>query len=152
MLNGDKVINIKKNIPRGISSIVVIPNKTISTAQSRKSLPHKYTKEDVIYNISRSSIMSGAFLSERWELLKEASKDKIHQDYRMKNMPELFDVQKVALDAGVLMSTLSGSGSTMFNMVYKDDIERVRTILRKRFPSYFIRSYNFDNQGATVIY
>jgi len=151
MLDNNKVINIKKNIPKAISSVVVIPNKPISTSQSRKILPKKYSIKDVIYNISRSSIMSGAFLTSNWELLKDASKDKLHQDYRIKQMPELFEVQKIALENGALMSTLSGSGSTMFNIVYKEDIKYLRTILREKFPAYFIRSYNFDNYGVSTI-
>jgi homoserine kinase len=152
MLKNSKVVNIKKNLPRSVSSIVVVPNKTISTQQSRKSLPNRYGKDDVIYNLSRSSVITAAFLTEKWDLLREASKDKLHQDYRMKHMPELFDVQKTALENGALMSTLSGSGSTIFSMVHRDDIESLRSLLRKKFPEYFIRSYNFDNQGATVIY
>ncbi len=53
-------------------------------------------------------------MTESWDLLKVASKDRLHQTRRMKQMPELFDVQKIALEKGALMSTLSGSGSTFF--------------------------------------
>ena len=36
-------------------------------------------------------------MSESWDMLKIASMDKIHQEYRMKQMPELFDVQKTVI-------------------------------------------------------
>ena len=32
-------------------------------------------------------------MAEDWEMLKHASFDQVHQKYRMKQMPELFDVQ-----------------------------------------------------------
>ncbi len=57
-------------------------------------------------------------------MLRIASMDKFHQKYRMKQMPELFDVQKTSLNSGSLMSTLSGSGSTLFSLVYNDDAQR----------------------------
>ncbi len=64
-------------------------------------------------------------MSESWELLKIASKDRLHQTRRMKQMPELFEVQKIALESGALMSTLSGSGSTFFTLCYGDDASKI---------------------------
>ena len=36
-------------------------------------------------------------MSENWEMLKYASADMVHQQFRMKHMPELFEVQKQLL-------------------------------------------------------
>ena len=69
--------------------------------------------------------MTALFMSESWDLLRIASKDKLHQSRRMKMMPELFDVQKTALKNGALMSTLSGSGSTFFSLTYEKDAEKI---------------------------
>ena len=100
---------INKSIPKHLKAVVVIPNRPISTQLSRKALPFKYSKEDTIFNISHSSLLTAAFMAENWDMLKYASLDQVHQKYRMKQMPELFDVQKTALKEGALMSTLSGS-------------------------------------------
>ena len=152
IIEDNKVRSIKKNMPKDVCSIVVVPKQPISTAQARKVLPARYSKDDAIFNLSHSSLLTAAFMSENWDMLRSASKDRFHQYYRMKQMPELFAVQKIALESGVLMSTLSGSGSTFFNMAHKDDVEGIKTILRKEFPNYFIRSYQFDNQGSRVSY
>jgi len=141
---------INKPIPKSLKAVVVIPNRSISTQLSRKALPFKYSKEDAVFNISRSSLLSAAFISEDWEMLKYASQDVIHQQYRMKYMPELFEVQKIALKNGALMSTLSGSGSTFFSMVYGNDSLKVEQALKEKFPHFKVLSVDFDNIGVKI--
>jgi len=141
---------LKKDLPKSLKAVVVIPNRPISTQLSRKTLPNKYSKEDTTANISHSSLLTAAFFSQDWKMLKEASRDRVHQYYRMKQMPELFAVQKVALRNGALMSTLSGSGSTFFNIVYENDVKRLVLKLRENFPRFKIFSCDFDNNGLQV--
>lgn len=141
---------IKKSMPKSLKAIVVIPNRPMSTQLSRKALPYKYSKEDTIFNISHSSLLTAAFMNENWDMLRTASLDKIHQKYRMKQMPELFDVQKTALKSGALMSTLSGSGSTLFSICHSQDAQRVEKELKKRYPHFKVLTRDFDNQGLKV--
>ncbi len=150
VVENDKVYSIKKDMPDSLKAVVVIPNKPISTAHSRTKLPKNYAKDDAVFNLSHSALLTAAFFNEDWDMLKIASKDRFHQDIRMNAMPILFDVQKTALENGALMSTLSGSGSTFFNMVYKDDANRLSEILKKRFPEFNIKIINFDNDGLMV--
>lgn len=141
---------IKKAIPKTLSAVIVVPNRPISTQLSRKTLPFKYSKEDAIFNISHSSLLTAAFITENWEMLKTASMDKFHQKYRMKQMPELFEVQKTSLNSGALMSTLSGSGSTLFSIAYTEDCKRIEQILKKKFPHFKVFISGFDNYGVKI--
>lgn len=141
---------INKSIPRSLKAVVVIPNRAISTVVSRKTLPFKYSKEDAVFNISHSSLLTAAFMSENWDMLKDASQDVFHQKYRMKHMPELFDVQKTALNAGALMSTLSGSGSTLFSIALNEDAKKVELALKNKFPHFKVLTIDFDNQGVKI--
>lgn len=150
IVQDNEVKYINKAIPKSLKAVVVIPNRPISTNASRKTLPYRYAKEDVIFNISHSSLLTAAFMSENWEILKDASQDMIHQKYRMKQMPELFDVQKTSLNAGSLMSTLSGSGSTLFSIVYADDCKKVEKALKQKFPHFKVFSTEFDNVGTRI--
>jgi homoserine kinase len=145
-----KVYTQKKSMPNFLKAIVVIPNRPMSTAKSRDMLPKQYSVEDTVFNISRSSFLTAAMLNENWELLKIASSDKLHQDMRMSNMKELFSVQSYALKNGALMSTLSGSGSSFFNIAYEDDIKRLTGILKVKFPNFRVESFDFDNIGLKV--
>jgi len=149
-VEGDRVYSKKRRLPEILRAVLVIPNRTISTAQSRTILPDIYKKEETVYSLSRSSFMTALFMSESWDLLHIASKDRLHQTRRMKMMPELFDVQKLALRHGALMSTLSGSGSTFFTLCYKEDADKIARILQKRFPHFRVFNRGFDNYGVTT--
>jgi homoserine kinase len=152
IVEDNEVHYIKKSLPNDICAVVVIPNRPISTTMARKTLPFKYSKNDTIFNVSHSALTTAAFMSENWEMLREATKDRMHQYFRMKQMPELFSVQKVAYKNGALMSTLSGSGSTFFNLSYKKDAAKLISKLKDNFPHFKIYSYDFDNQGIIVDY
>ena len=143
-----KVYSQRKRIPGYLKAVVVIPDKPISTAHSRTTLPKSYRKEDAIYNLGHSSLLTACFFNESWEMLRIAARDRFRQMARMKNLPELFDVQKLAIENNVLMSTLSGSGSTFFNMTYKEDALPLLEKFRARFPSFRCAIYDFDNDGV----
>ncbi|SFV62645.1 Homoserine kinase [hydrothermal vent metagenome] len=147
-VEGDRVYSKKRRMPEYLRAVVVVPNRTISTAKSRTILPKMYRKEEAIYSLSHSSYLTALFMSESWDLLRIAAKDKLHQARRMKMIPELFDVQKLALKHGALMSTLSGSGSTFFNLVYEKDAEKMASALQKRFPQFRVFTLALDNNGV----
>lgn len=148
----NEVKYIKKEIPKHLVAVVVIPNRPISTQLSRKTLPYKYSKDDAIFNLSHGSLLTAAFMTENWDMLKIASQDKFHQSYRMKQMPELFEVQKTALKSGALMSTLSGSGSTLFSIAYRNDAKKIETVLKEKFPHFKVFTTHFDNTGVKIEY
>lgn len=148
MLIGQQVRFLNKKLPQNLKAVVLIPNQSISTHISRQTLPKKYSQKDAIFNLSRSAVLASAFFEERWDLLKEASQDRFHQYYRMKQIPMLFEVQKIALQNGALLSTLSGSGSTFLNLCYADDAKHLHQILANKFPKPQILTLNFDNQGV----
>jgi len=147
-VEGDRVYSKKRRMPDYLRAVVVVPNRTISTARSRTVLPKMYRKEETVYSLSRAAYMTSLFMSESWDLLRIASKDKLHQARRMKMMPELFEVQKVALKHGALMSTLSGSGSTFFNLAYDKDADKIAQALQARFPQFRVFTLALDNMGV----
>lgn len=150
MIKNGRVFYIKHKIANDIKAVVVIPNKTISTKYSRKTLPKQYSFNDTVLNISRASMISGIFMSKRWNLLKVAVEDRIHQDKRMSLFPILFTVRKEALKAGALMSVLSGSGSTFLNICYRDDAPNLAKILSDKFKDFRILELEFDNTGISI--
>lgn len=145
-----KVFSQKKHLPNYIKAIVVIPNKPISTSKARTLLPKSYSKENAIYNLSHTALSVAAFFNEDWEILKLASQDRFHQKARMKTLPELFSVQKIAYESGALMSTLSGSGSTFFSMAYDEDSAMIANKLSQKFPDFTVKVLDFDNDGLVI--
>jgi homoserine kinase len=149
-LRKGKVVFLKKFIPTNLRAVIVIPNKTISTQKSRTTLKTHYSLKDVVTNISSSSMITAAFFSEKFDILRYIVEDKIHQENRMKAIPELFKVREIALREGALMSTLSGSGSTFFNLAYKDDAYSIYNVLRDNFKDFTVKILQFDNIGVKV--
>ncbi|MDA7818028.1 homoserine kinase [Sulfurimonas sp.] len=146
----NKVFSQKKHLPDYIKAIVVIPNKQMNTAKGRTLLPKSYSKENAVYNLSHTALSVAAFFNEDWEILKLASQDRFHQKARMKTLPELFSVQKIAYESGALMSTLSGSGSTFFSMAYDEDSAMIANKLSQKFPDFTVKVLDFDNDGLIV--
>jgi len=146
----NKVFSQKKHLPDYLKAIVVIPNKQMNTAKSRTILPKSYSKENAIYNLSHTALTVAAFFNEDWEMLKLAAQDRFHQKARMKTLPELFSVQKVAYESGALMSTLSGSGSTFFSLVYDDDSAMIANRMKQKFPDFGVKILDFDNNGLII--
>ncbi len=114
LVEKNKVYSIKKEIDKDLAAVVVIPNLAMSTEQSRQALAKNLSFNDAVFNLSHASFLTACFLEKKYEFLKFASQDKLHEINRMKNLPELFEVQKFALENKALMSTLSGSGSSFF--------------------------------------
>ena len=149
-LRKNKVYFLKKFIPTTLRAVIVIPNKPVSTQKSRNALKTHYPLKDVVTNISSTAMITAAFFSEKFDILKYVVEDKIHQENRMKIVPELFKIREIALREGALMSTLSGSGSTFFNLAYKDDAYNIYSALKDNFKDFNVKILYFDNIGVKV--
>ncbi|BDQ27785.1 homoserine kinase [Helicobacter heilmannii] len=145
-----KAYHLRTKVPDYLKAVVVIPTYSISTKFARHALPKRYSNTDAIYNLSRSSLMAMIFMQEKWELLRVASKDRLHQDRRMRLYPVLYGVQKLALENGALMSTLSGSGSSFFNLCYAEDAPDLQARLQKKYYNFKVMVLDFDNEGVQV--
>ena len=146
----NKVFSQRKHLPDYLKAVVVIPNKQMNTSKSRTVLPKSYSKENAIYNLSHTALTVAAFFNEDWEMLKLATQDRFHQKARMKTLPDLFTVQKVAYESGALMSSLSGSGSTFFSLVYDDDASMIANKFSQKFPDFGVKVLDFDNNGLII--
>lgn len=132
-----------------LRAVVTIPDKPISTRASRNALPKKLPLGEAVFNVGRSSLMVAALMQKDYGLLRAASEDRFHQHIRMRLLPQLFDVQRTALNAGALMSTLSGSGSSFFNLVSDADAAlELAKALRSQFPRFRTEIFEFDNDGV----
>lgn len=149
-VRNEQVITQKKKIPTYLKAVMVIPNKPMSTFKSRAKMPKNISMQKTVFNLSHSSVLTAAFFNEDWKTLKIASQDKIHQYVRMSAMKELFEIQKVALQNGAIMSTLSGSGSSFFNMTFEDEADNLQKKLRESFPHFRVEIYDFNNIGYYI--
>ena len=147
--NGNVYAN-KINLSDDIKAVVVIPNKPMSTASSRQILPKNYTMKECVNNLSHAAFLTSCFYEKRYDLLRVASEDMMHEGRRMSALKELFEVRKVAYENGALMSTLSGSGSSFLYIAYKDDAKNLQDVLKSKFSDFRVEIFSFDNDGYEI--
>ncbi|MDR2151962.1 MAG: homoserine kinase [Helicobacteraceae bacterium] len=132
-----------------LRAVITIPNKSISTRFSRSALPKKMKLEDAAFNIAHSSLLTAALITKDYDLLRVACADRLHQTVRMRMLPQLFDVQKIAFESGALSATLSGSGSSFFSLAENDAAaQKIAAKLRDKFPAFRTEIFEFDALGA----
>ncbi len=150
----NEVSYIKLDFPQELKIVIVVPEIYLATEDSRKVLPKQVPLKDAIFNIQHTALLIAALREKKYELLREAVKDKIHQPYRSKLIPSFWDVIKVAYDKGALASFLSGAGSCMaaFCLENEDEIGKA---MCEVFESDGIQAkylvLKADLEGAKVI-
>ena len=150
LVENQKVYSIKKPLDENLKAVIVVPNVAINTEQSRKALAKDLSLKDCVFTLSHSSFLTACFMEKKYEFLRLASKDKLHEFKRMKNLPELFEVQKFALENNALMSTLSGSGSSFFSLAYKDEALSLAHKMQDKFKDFRVECLEFDNNGFEI--
>lgn len=151
IVNDKKVLTQKFKISNDIKAVIVIPNQPMSTNSSRMALPKNITLANAVNNISCASYITACFAKQDYESLKFAARDSIHEYVRMLQLPELFDIRKIAYSNGSLFSTLSGSGSSFLNISFADSANRLSQSLKSSFPKFRVEIFDFDNDGFKVI-
>ena len=102
------------NIPPQLKVVLFIPDFQIPTSKARKILPKMVSMDDAIFNVQRASLLVSSLLQSDFEMLKLSTKDKLHEDVRIKTFfPKVGKLAETAREAGAKGSFLCGSGSSI---------------------------------------
>ena len=104
---------VKIEWPPALRCVVFVPDAPLSTAKARAVLPATLTRADAVFNVGRAALWVAALTQSRYELLRLATQDRIHQPYRSKLIAGFDDVVAAALQAGARGAFLSGAGSSI---------------------------------------
>jgi|Deesub1362A_J573_1020465.scaffolds.fasta_scaffold04312_2 homoserine kinase len=134
--------------------LIIVPPFPLSTSEARKALPDMISREDAIFNLSRASLLVFSLTSGKWELLKEAMEDRLHQPYRFPLIPEVEKIyQTLKEDEDILGVSLSGAGPSLLifcleekKAFLKEKIEKF--CLDKGYNSYKVLSLNISSEGV----
>src|SRR5713226_9426163 len=74
------VIALKKYWPRDIRLIVISPHATVETTRARAVLATQVNHADAVHNLQRAALLSAALEEHRYDLLWEATRDRLHQE------------------------------------------------------------------------
>ncbi len=104
-------ITQKIDVADELKAVVFIPDFTMKTDEARGLLPTDIPRSDAIYNIGRAALLSFALSNSKWDLLRHATEDRLHQPLRIAHLfPRFTPIARAALDGGAHGVFLSGAG------------------------------------------
>lgn len=135
---------------------LLIPPSQLSTREARQVLPDRVELEDAVYNLSRAALLALSLVRGDWENIKEAMKDKLHQPYREKLVPELSALlAKLNSLPVVLGASLSGAGPSLVGFYKKEDTESLKEslehLLHQENLNYELKLLQIENKGVRLI-
>jgi len=103
---------IRVEIPDVFSVAIVCPNFKLVTKGMRGVLPNTYSKQDTVFNLQRATLLVAAFATGSLDVFPDALHDRMHQPYRMGQVPGLEEILSLRMP-GLLGCALSGAGPSI---------------------------------------
>jgi homoserine kinase len=121
---GEQVQAVSIIPPPDWRAVIVIPSAPLATMASRAVLPPAYSREDVVANLQRVSLLTAAFATARADLIANAMTDRLHQPYRAEVCPLLPRLLPLAGRDGIAGVALSGAGPAVLLLTISKDAAR----------------------------
>src|SRR5206468_2904690 len=96
----DRVVSLKVPFPDDLRAVLFIPDFEMDTVQGRALMPAQYSKADVLFSTSRVALFLAALSEGRYDLLRVAMEDRLHQPYRAQIFPLFPSLIEAAFDSG----------------------------------------------------
>ena len=150
------VVYRKLEWPDDWAVTVCVPDFELSTDIARSVLPKEVPMKDAIFNAKRLAMFVQAVHTKDSELMKLALQDRLHQPYRMKLVPGLDKIiDNLRHFDNVLGCVLSGAGSSILVISERNDLDKIRTIVRDTWADQNIKcdikTLSGENNGAQII-
>ncbi|MBQ3969799.1 MAG: homoserine kinase [Clostridia bacterium] len=116
MENG-RVYSVSVPVAEHIRFGVFIPPFELKTEVARKALPEEYSRENAVYNLSRSALMTAALFSGSLENLRVAVQDSLHQPFRKKFISGVETVFRMSYELGSYGTYISGAGPSIIAII-----------------------------------
>lgn len=139
-----------------LTFVVAVPDFTLPTRAARKVLPEDVPMKDAVFNIGRATMLIAALTRGSERFLRASFDDALHQPYRSKLVPGMYDVFRAARRAGAVGTSLSGAGPSL--IAYALEHHRCEEAIGEAMKSAFaahdvhadILTLRLDMRGAHV--
>jgi homoserine kinase len=128
-----------------------IPEFTLPTEKARAVLPSHYTRQDAVFNASRTALFAAVMASGEFGKLSAAMEDRIHQPYREVLIPGMVEIKRKSLACGAYNVFLSGAGSALIAVT--EDIGfigKIRPFIETLPGGWRVGFIEPDHKGAVV--
>ncbi len=140
----------------GLSLALAIPERRIATQEARAILPAVVPHDVARSTAAHVALLVAAIAERRFDLLSEATRDRLHQPHRLALIPGAVEALDAAMEAGAVAAFLSGSGSTLAALAPP---ERAADIARQMVTALYesggtradADAVTLNGEGATVV-
>lgn len=155
VFDGKKVHWVKQEVYTKLKFVTIVPDFELKTDSTRGCLPEQVSHKDAVYNLSRAALFSSSLLTGKFENLRTAVHDKLHQPYRMGLIPNAREIFDIAYNHGAYAAYISGAGPTIMAIVDEENkyfAGKVKFSLDNAgLGGWQVNEYHIDNEGTKLI-
>ena len=133
-----------------------IPDFELKTSVARGILPKTVSRDDAVYNLSRSALMAGSLATGNVENLRIAVQDRLHQPYRLGLIPGAEKIFDLSYEYGSYATYISGAGPTVMAIISRRheeefESEMTRELERRGLGNWRTVILDVDSGGAKLL-
>jgi homoserine kinase len=140
-----RVARLAERLP--LVPLALVPNRRVSTEQSRNALPEVVPHEAATFTAGRATLLGAGLATGAVDLLAAAFADRLHEPYRAANAPEL-EAVRADPPSGAVGASLSGSGPTVIVWTREDEADQAAAELEQRFREHRVLRLAVTPKGA----
>ena len=108
-------------VPLDLRVVVVHPHTTVETAEARRLVAeHRFSIREAVVNLGNIAAFVSALHTEDLDLLGRSIVDALVEPIRAPLVPDFASVKRMAIEAGALGCSISGSGPSVFAFTSSD--------------------------------
>src|ERR1051326_6528138 len=148
------VVFVKFDWPTHIRVVVVSPHSQLPTHVARAALARALSRTHAVHNLQRTALLTTAIAQQRYDLLWEAMRDRLHQPQRESLVPGLAEALALPPMPGLLGVALSGAGPSILALATDHTEEigaRIASCFTARKIESTVRTLEVDNEGCRLV-
>lgn len=114
-----------------LRAVVWLPDLRRSTRAVRRELPRRVPRADAVHSLAHAALVFHGFAAHDWELVGQASMDRLHEPHRLPRIPGALQARAAASAAGAISVTLSGSGPAVLALCQEHTADTVADAMRQ---------------------
>lgn len=155
VFDGRKVHWVKQEVYTRLKFVAIIPDFELKTEKARACLPKEISHRDAVYNLSRAALFSASLLIGKFENLKTAVDDRLHQPYRMELIPNVREVFDIAYTHGAYAVYISGAGPTVMAIADESNTyfagKLQFSLENAGLGNWKVHELTIDNEGTKIL-
>ena len=138
-------------VASSLKFVLLIPDFEVRTKDARALLPSQISWADAVASCGNACAVTASFASGKYENLRGAFTDGLHQPFRKRLIPFFDAAISAAEAAGALGGFLSGSGSTVAAVSLRDAEQIAHAMLSTADVDARVFITTADNRGAQIL-